>query len=89
MQEPYDFEPIRQQLRQLRRRHPTYSLDIGRFEKTVEAHIACYGQIMVQYRRRPSASCLARAQAEVDAVLAIMHDLSRRDLVALLSRPAN
>lgn len=89
MQEIYDFEPIRQQLVQLRRRHPKYSLDIGRFEKTIEAHIARYGQLMVQYRRRPSASGLARANAERDAVLAIMQDLSRRDLVALLSKPTN
>jgi hypothetical protein len=89
MQEIYDFEPIRQQLQQLRRRHPSYRLDIIRFEKTVEAHIARYGQIMVEYRKRPGASCLSRANAERDAVLAIMQDLSKRDLVALLSKPAN
>lgn len=87
MQDSYDFEPIRQQLQQLRRRHPSYRLDIIRFEKTIEAHIARYGQIMVEYRRRHHASCLARAQVEVLAVEAIMRDLSRRDLVALLSKP--
>lgn len=82
----YDFEPIRDQFREMRKRHPGHSRDISRFQSTVEAHIKKYGQLMILHRQSHRKGYLSEADKEVEKVLKIMNQVSKWEVMSLLSR---
>ena len=81
-----DFEQLRAQFSDWRRRFPMFTHDVHRIEKMIYEHIQTHSKIMVMYRQTKNRSHLEKAQLEIDAINKIIDTVEKMELMAMLSR---
>ena len=81
-----DFQELRNQFSQWRRRFPMFTHDVHRIEQIINTHIQSHSKLMVLHRQTHSRSYLEKAQQEIDAINRIILTVEKIELMAMLSQ---
>jgi len=83
---PADFNLLDQEFSKLLELFPLFSHDINCVRNTVNNHRDNFSRLLVEHRRTKNPAYLNEAQAELDAINAIMETFSKHTLLAMLAR---
>ena len=81
-----DFQQLRNQFSQWRRRFPMFTHDVHRIEQIINTHIQSHSRLMVLHRQTHSRSYLEKAQLEIDAINRVILTVEKIELMAMLSQ---
>jgi hypothetical protein len=81
-----DFQQLRNQFSQWRRRFPMFTHDVHRIEQIINTHIQSHSKLMVLHRQTHSRSYLEKAQLEIDAINQVIATVEKIELMSMLSR---
>ena len=81
-----DFQQLRNQFSQWRRRFPMFTHDVHRIEQIINTHIQSHSRLMVLHRQTHSRSYLEKAQLEIDAINRVILTVEKIELMSMLSR---
>ena len=86
IQSDKDFQTLRDQFSQWRRRFPMFKHDVQQIEHIINTHIQSHSKLMVLYRQTHNRSYLEKAQLEIDAINRVVLTVEKIELMSLLSR---
>ncbi len=86
IQSDKDFQSLRDQFSQWRRRFPMFKHDVQQIEHIINTHIQSHSKLMVLYRQTHSRSYLEKAQLEIDAINRVVLTVEKIELMSLLGR---
>ena len=81
-----DFQKLRNQFSEWRKRFPMFKHDVQQIERTINTHIQAHSKLLVLHRQTHNKSYLKKAQLEIDAINKIILTVEKIELMALLSR---
>lgn len=81
-----DFQSLRKQFVEWRKRFPMFIHDVARIEQIVEKHIQDYSKHLVNYRQTHSKLYLELAQKELDTINTVILTVEKIELMAMLAR---
>jgi hypothetical protein len=86
IQSDKDFQALRDQFSQWRRRFPMFKHDVQQIEHIINTHIQSHSKLMVLHRQTHNRSYLEKAQLEIDAINRVVLTVEKIELMSLLSR---
>jgi len=86
IQSDKDFQSLRDQFSQWRKRFPMFKHDVQQIEHIINTHIQSHSKLMVLYRQTHSRSYLEKAQLEIDAINRVVLTVEKIELMSLLGR---
>jgi hypothetical protein len=86
IQSDKDFQTLRDQFSQWRRRFPMFKHDVQQIEHIINTHIQSHSKLMVLHRQTHNRSYLEKAQLEIDAINRVILTVEKIELMSLLSR---
>jgi hypothetical protein len=86
IQSDNDFQTLRDQFSQWRRRFPMFKYDVQQIEHIINTHIQSHSKLMVLYRQTHNRSYLEKAQLEIDAINRVVLTVEKIELMSLLRR---
>ena len=86
IQSEKDFQELRDQLSQWRKRFPMFKHDVQKIEHIINTHIQSHSKLMVLHRQTHNRSYLEKAQLEIDAINRVILTVEKIELMSLLSR---
>jgi hypothetical protein len=86
IQSDKDFQTLRDQFSQWRRRFPMFKHDVQQIEHIINTHIQSHSKLMVLHRQTHNRSYLEKAQLEIDAINRVVLTVEKIELMSLLSR---
>jgi hypothetical protein len=86
IQSDKDFQTLRDQFSQWRRRFPMFKHDVQQIEHIINTHIQSHSRLMVLHRQTHNRSYLEKAQLEIDAINRVVLTVEKIELMSLLSR---
>jgi hypothetical protein len=86
IQSDKDFQSLRDQFSQWRRRFPMFKHDVQQIEHIINTHIQSHSKLMVLHRQTHNRSYLEKAQLEIDAINRVVLTVEKIELMSLLSR---
>jgi len=81
-----DFQALRRQFIDWRKRFPMFTHDVARIEQIIEKHIQDYSKHLVNYRQTHSKLHLESAQKEIDTINTAILTVEKMELMSMLSR---
>ena len=81
-----DFQELRNQFSQWRKRFPMFTHDVRRIEQIINTHIQSHSKLMVLHRQTHNRSYLEKAQLEIDAINRVILTVEKIELMAMLSQ---
>jgi hypothetical protein len=81
-----DFQELRNQFSQWRKRFPMFKHDVHLIEQMINTHIQSHSRLLVLHRQTHNRSYLEKAQLEIDAINQIILTVEKIELMAMLSR---
>jgi hypothetical protein len=81
-----DFQELRKQFLEWRKRFPMFAHDVKTIESIVEEHIKKHSIALVNYRQTHGKNYLEQAQKEIDAINQVVATVEKIELMSLLSR---
>jgi hypothetical protein len=86
IQSDKDFQSLRDQFSQWRKRFPMFKHDVQQIEHIINTHIQSHSKLMVLHRQTHNRSYLEKAQLEIDAINRVVLTVEKIELMSLLSR---
>jgi hypothetical protein len=86
IQSDKDFQTLRDQFSQWRRRFPMFKHDVQQIEHIINTHIQSHSKLMVLHRQTHNRSYVEKAQLEIDAINRVILTVEKIELMSLLSR---
>jgi hypothetical protein len=86
IQSDKDFQTLRDQFSQWRKRFPMFKHDVQQIEHIINTHIQSHSKLMVLHRQTHNRSYLEKAQLEIDAINRVILTVEKIELMSLLSR---
>ena len=86
IQSDNDFQALRKQFVEWRKRFPMFVHDVKTIERIVEEHIKKHSIALVNYRQTHGKNYLEQAQKEIDAINQVIATVEKIELMSLLSR---
>jgi hypothetical protein len=86
IQSDKDFQTLRNQFSQWRRRFPMFKHDVQQIEHIINNHIQSHSKLMVLHRQTHNRSYLEKAQLEIDAINRVIATVEKIELMSMLSR---
>jgi hypothetical protein len=86
IQSEKDFQELRDQFSQWRKRFPMFKHDVQQIEHIINTHIQSHSRLMVLHRQTHNRSYLEKAQLEIDAINRVILTVEKIELMSLLSR---
>jgi hypothetical protein len=81
-----DFQELRNQFSQWRKRFPMFKHDVQQIEHMINTHIQSHSKLMVLHRQTHNRSYLEKAQEEINAINRIIATVEKIELMSMLSR---
>jgi hypothetical protein len=85
IQSDKDFQTLRDQFSQWRKRFPMFKHDVQQIEHIINTHIQSHSKLMVLHRQTHNRSYLEKAQLEIDAINRVVLTVEKIELMSLLS----
>ena len=86
IQSEKDFQELRDQFSQWRKRFPMFKHDVQQIEHIINTHIQSHSRLMVLHRQTHNRSYLEKAQLEIDAINRVILTVEKIELMSLLGR---
>ena len=86
IQSEKDFQELRDQFSQWRKRFPMFKHDVQKIEHIINIHIQSHSKLMVLYRQTHNRSYLEKAQLEIDSINRVILTVEKIELMSLLGR---
>jgi hypothetical protein len=86
IQSEKDFQGLRDQFSQWRKRFPMFKHDVQQIEHIINTHIQSHSRLMVLHRQTHNRSYLEKAQLEIDAINRVILTVEKIELMSLLGR---
>ena len=81
-----DFDKLRAQLDQWRKRHPMFGHDIRTIQSSIEHHMKAYMECLIKFKQTKSDRHIENAQLEIDKINTLINSISKAELMAILSK---
>ena len=81
-----DFQQLRNQFSEWRKRFPMFKHDVRSVEQMINIHIQSHSRLLVLHRQTHNRSYIEKAQLEIDAINRILDTVSKLELMAMLNQ---